>query len=479
MRALLSNTNFRRLFLGRLVTNAGDSLYFIAAMWLVYSLTGSEFYSGLAGFLTLAPSAFQAFAGPLVDRWPLRRILVGTQLVEGALVLVIPAAYYTGHLTVWVILAVMPTLTLLNQLVYPAQSAALPRIVEKEELVAANSAFSISYQGVDMLFNALGGVLLAFVGAVTLFVVDSVTFVAAALLFVTLAVPEAGAGDVDRTADDEVDPTPTDEPRSASETPTAVADGGREPTGDGTEADESVPTDDQSVSMDDEAVSTGDQSALENDDSTHEAAPEGYLAELREGIAYLRGTVLAKLMGGSIVVNFTFGSVIAVLPAYGDALGGSGAYGILMGSVALGLFAGALLANVLEDLPFGWLSIVSMGIGAVAWTAGIAVGWTPGTAALLALALVPAGITNILIASMLQTMVPDRLLGRVSAVLGSASSMATPVGALAGGALAATYGPETLMYAVGGGLAFLALYILAVPSLRRMPAVGDVETLAA
>ena len=40
-RRLLRNPDFRRLLLGRLVTNAGDSLYAVAAMWLVYTLSGS------------------------------------------------------------------------------------------------------------------------------------------------------------------------------------------------------------------------------------------------------------------------------------------------------------------------------------------------------------------------------------------------------------------------------------------------------
>ena len=49
---ILKNRNFLLLFLGRIFTNIGDSLYYVAAMWLVYKLSGNPFYSGLAGFLT-------------------------------------------------------------------------------------------------------------------------------------------------------------------------------------------------------------------------------------------------------------------------------------------------------------------------------------------------------------------------------------------------------------------------------------------
>ncbi|WP_227379751.1 hypothetical protein [Haladaptatus halobius] len=69
--SLWSNWDFLRLLFGRFVTNAGDSLYTIAGTWLIYDLTGSSFYTGLAGALLLLPPALQFMSGPLVDQWPL------------------------------------------------------------------------------------------------------------------------------------------------------------------------------------------------------------------------------------------------------------------------------------------------------------------------------------------------------------------------------------------------------------------------
>ncbi len=83
MHTLLRNRNFARLLAGRLLDNIGDSVYFVAAMWLVWELSGEEFFTGLAGFLVLEPSGLRFLFGPLVDRWDLRRILVRTQLVQG------------------------------------------------------------------------------------------------------------------------------------------------------------------------------------------------------------------------------------------------------------------------------------------------------------------------------------------------------------------------------------------------------------
>lgn len=188
---LFRNADFARLFLGRLVTNAGDSLYSVAAIWLVYTLGGSTFYTGLAGFLTTLPMGLQFLAGPLVDRWPLRGTLVATQVIQGLLVLVIPITAMFGWLNVTIVLIVVPLAALVGQVTFPTETAALPRIVTAEQLVPANSVFAFAYQGTNLTFSALAGVLVAVIGAVALYLVDLGTFMVAAILFVTLRLRRA------------------------------------------------------------------------------------------------------------------------------------------------------------------------------------------------------------------------------------------------------------------------------------------------
>lgn len=421
MKELFRHRDFALLFFGRVVTNVGDSLYYIAAMWLVYELTGSTFYTGLAGFLILVPQTLQFLFGPLVDRVPVRRLLVSTQVAQGVLVLVIPIAWMTDTLSVWLLLVVMPLLALLNQPVYPAETAALPRIVERDELVTANSLFTLAYQGIDAAFNALGGLLVAAIGAVSLFVVDSVTFAVATLLFALLQV---------RTVENDSPETVADD---ASEAEVTITDGG---------------------------------------------SPETYFAELRDGIGFLRGTIIERLIVGSLVVNFALGGVMPVLPAYGDQLGGAETYGLLVAAMGSGLLGGALLAGVLDRFPFGALAIGGLAVSAVAWTVAIAIDWLPATIGLLALAFVPVGVVNVLIISLVQALVPEGILGRVTAVLSSASAGMTPVGALVGGTLAEASSPMLVLWFAGGSFAVLAVYLLAVPSLRQLPRVDRVTTLA-
>lgn len=60
MRGLFRNRTFRWLLAGRVITNVGDSIYFVGAMWLVYSLTNDPVYTGVAGFVTMFRRRFSS-----------------------------------------------------------------------------------------------------------------------------------------------------------------------------------------------------------------------------------------------------------------------------------------------------------------------------------------------------------------------------------------------------------------------------------
>jgi MFS family permease len=178
------------MFLGRIVTNIGDTLYAVAAMWLVSDLGGSTLYTGLAGFLTIIPRFIQFFGGPFIDRIPIRPLLIVTQCIQCVLLLIIPLAHYFDLLSVALVLIISPIITTFNMLVYPAQIASLPKIVEEKELTQANSLFTFAYQGIETGCNAIAGVLLVGIGAVSIYLLDSVLFLMGALLFSMINSPK-------------------------------------------------------------------------------------------------------------------------------------------------------------------------------------------------------------------------------------------------------------------------------------------------
>jgi len=188
-RDLLGNVGFRRLYAGHAVSEAGDELYFVAAMWLVFELSGSTALTGLAGFLSRAPGALGFLFGPLVDRAPLRRLLVASELVQGVVAVAVPVAAALEVLSVWVVLAVVPLLATLQRVSGPAQNAAVPRLVADRNLVRANSLTATSDRAVGAAARAGGGGAIALVGAVALFGVNAGTFLVSAAVFAVTAIP--------------------------------------------------------------------------------------------------------------------------------------------------------------------------------------------------------------------------------------------------------------------------------------------------
>lgn len=401
-RRLLRNDAFRRLFFGRMTSLVGDAFYMVAAMWLVYELTGSTAYTGLAGALTRVPYAVGFLVGPVVDRVPLGRVLVLSEAVQGALVLAVPLAAALGHLTVAVVLAVMPLLALSNQFAGPAQTAALPRLVQDDLLVRANSAFAAGSKGVDAVANAVGGAIVALTGALALFVLDAVTFAAAALVFLSMRIPRTG-----------------------------------------TEAD-----------------------ALDL---------HGYVADLRSGFALVGRSVVGHILLASLLANFLVGVTLAVLPAFADTFGGAEVYGLLLGGMAAGRLVGAVVASAFERVPFGRFTVVGFVLAGLLWVGAVHAQTTVLVVLAVVAARVPTGIYNVLVMATLQTGIPDDMLGRVIAVLGSATGVIVPLGLLLGGLAGDYHGSHAVVFASALGLLLAAAYWFIVPDLRRFPPVSDVS----
>lgn len=390
-----------------MLTNIGDSLYLIAALWLVHELTGSTLYTGLAGFLLRAPRLIQFLAGPLVDQWNLRRTLIATQVIQGVFVLVVPLAATLDLLSVWVVLAVIPTLATVSRLQYPAQTALLPLIVEDDQLVRANSLFKMTGRSADIAFNAGAGVLIAVIGATQLFLVDAVTFAAASVLFLGVKLPS--------------DEQPKEE----------------------TESDESV--------FDD------------------------YVEDLREGIKYLRGSLLIPIGIGGVIANFGSGIMTAVFPAFADALGGPEMYGLLMAALVAGNLGGAAGSALIEDLPYGVFSVVGFGVTAVAMFGAVFFRGQIATPVLLCVAFLPIGAFNVLLGSLMQSAVEQEFLGRVSSAFSSFTTLTLPLGSLVGGVVGGAFSPAGALYLISLLVALLAVYFAVTTRIRTLTRVADLD----
>ncbi|MGW1745315.1 MFS transporter [Streptomyces sp. NPDC002092] len=169
LRALLRFANFRRLLAIRLLSQGADGVYQVAlAAYVVFSpekQTSATSIASAMAVLLLPYSLVGPFAGVLLDRWRRRQVFLYGNLLR-ALLASATAVLILSHAPDWLFYASALCVTAVNRFVLAGLSAALPRVVDAERLVMANS---LSPTAGTLAATAGGG--LAFV--VRLVVADS------------------------------------------------------------------------------------------------------------------------------------------------------------------------------------------------------------------------------------------------------------------------------------------------------------------
>lgn len=184
---MFKNKNFSILLFGRLITNLGDSIYSIATLTLIYTLTKSTFYSGITLFLISFTAILQILISPIISKFDVKRFLIISQLLQAIILLVITYLICVNKLQITTLIIFIVCISFINQIVYPIQLALLPKIVKQEDLVKANSLFSIAYQGSDALFNSIGGFIITVFGTIYAFITNSITFFINSFIFIFLS----------------------------------------------------------------------------------------------------------------------------------------------------------------------------------------------------------------------------------------------------------------------------------------------------
>lgn len=190
MTRALRSRNYRLFFFGNFVSLIGNWMTTVAMGWLVYRLTGSELKLGLVGFAGQFPTfILSPVAGVLVDRWPLRRVLVITQslamLQSFALAGLIFAGWATFEHVVWLALVQ----GFVNAVDIPARQAFVVQLLDdRRDLPNAIALNSSIVNGARLIGPSVAGFLIAFTGEAWCFFADGVSYVAVIISLLAMTV---------------------------------------------------------------------------------------------------------------------------------------------------------------------------------------------------------------------------------------------------------------------------------------------------
>jgi predicted MFS family arabinose efflux permease len=173
-----SRTDFWKFWAGQTISQLGSSFTAFALPLLVYKLTGSSVSLAIGTAAYFLPYLlFGLVIGAWVDRVDRKRMMIAVDAGRAAVIAVIPILAYADALSVgWIYggAFVIATLTIAFD---SGQFAAVPNLVDKDDLVTANGRLQASYAGAAIAGPLLAGVLLAVVSVETIFIVDAASFV--------------------------------------------------------------------------------------------------------------------------------------------------------------------------------------------------------------------------------------------------------------------------------------------------------------
>ena len=188
--AALRHRNYRLFLGGQLVSLAGTWMQIIAQGWLVYQISGSELALGVVGFASAIPVLIiSPWAGVVVDQVSKRNLLVVTQTMAMVLAFILAILTFSGVVQVWQIVLLAACMGAVNAFDGPARQAFAVEMVGREDLPNAIALNSMTFNSARIIGPAIGGLLLAAVGAAWCFAINGLTFLAVigALLAMTIA----------------------------------------------------------------------------------------------------------------------------------------------------------------------------------------------------------------------------------------------------------------------------------------------------
>jgi MFS family permease len=203
LRLLRQNRNFRLLWLAQIVSEQGDWLYTVAVYSLLLEFTGRAQSVALAFVLQVLPQFFVSPAvGVINDRISRKKVMIFADCARAVIVLCMVLVRQPQ--SVWLLYLLLVLESVLWALFEPGRSAVIPNITRSSEVVIANALSSTTWSFNFAMGFAVGGVLAAYFGRDTVFVLNALSFVLSALLIRRMKfvephaenLPPLGAGDL-------------------------------------------------------------------------------------------------------------------------------------------------------------------------------------------------------------------------------------------------------------------------------------------
>jgi len=173
----------RRLWYAQVVSVFGDFLALFAVItFLTFRLHATaQQVTGVQIAYMLPIAILGILAGVFVDRWPLKPTMVSSDSIRAALCLLLLAAHQ-----IWHFYAILAAISVVSSFFGPAQGVAIRSAVPLHGLRSANALMQQVMFGMRIIGPAIASFMVAYLGAASCYILDSVSFVGSACLIASL-----------------------------------------------------------------------------------------------------------------------------------------------------------------------------------------------------------------------------------------------------------------------------------------------------
>jgi len=174
----LRHRDFRRLWSGMTLSLVGDGAFLVAMTWQVYVLSNAPTALAFVGIAMSVPTIVLLLVGGAVsDRLDRRRVMVTSDLIRGGAVGLLAALTLSGELALWHVVALCAMYGAATAFFNPAFDAIVPDLLPAADLAQANALDQFVRPIAFRLAGpAIGGWLVASIGAGSAFALDAATF---------------------------------------------------------------------------------------------------------------------------------------------------------------------------------------------------------------------------------------------------------------------------------------------------------------
>lgn len=179
---------FRHVWIGSTISQLGDVAFMLALPWLVLQMTGSSVALGSVMMALAVPHALLMLLGGAVsDRFPVRPVLAVAYAAQALCVTLIAVLLHAHTLNLPMLYLLAFCFGVADAFTSPALRVLLPQLVTPDQLHRANALLQSSSQLCVLAGSAVGGLLIAQWGLLTMFIVDgaSYAYIIVVLLFLS------------------------------------------------------------------------------------------------------------------------------------------------------------------------------------------------------------------------------------------------------------------------------------------------------